>query len=78
MISVVIIGAGNLSIHFFEAPDKADQVSVIQWFNRKLNPIESYKNRVVITKDLTKLADADIYIDAFSLFRYVKKMKLSY
>jgi len=66
MISVVILGAGNLAVHLFEALNKADKVLVIQWFNRKLKPIESYKNRVAITNELTKLADADIYILAIS------------
>jgi predicted short-subunit dehydrogenase-like oxidoreductase (DUF2520 family) len=66
MISVVILGAGNLAIHLFEAIDKADQVSVVQWFNRTLNPIESYKNRVAITNDISKLVDADVYILAIS------------
>jgi predicted short-subunit dehydrogenase-like oxidoreductase (DUF2520 family) len=66
MISVVILGAGNLAVHLFEALNKADKVLIVQWFNRKLDPIESYKNRVTITNDLTKLADADIYILAIS------------
>ena len=62
MISVVILGAGNLAVHLFEALNNADQVSVVQWFNRTLNPLESYKNRAAITNDISKLVDADVYI----------------
>lgn len=66
MISVVIIGAGNLAIHLFNAFHKAKNVSVAQWFNRNLKPLESYKNRISITNDISKLVDADIYIMAIS------------
>ena len=39
---------------------------MIQWFNRTLKPIESYKNKVAITNEIDKLVDADIYILAVS------------
>ncbi|GAA4977143.1 Rossmann-like and DUF2520 domain-containing protein [Algibacter aquimarinus] len=66
MISVVILGAGNVATHLFKGFRKADNVSVIQWFNRSLSSISSYKNEVDITDDLSKLKDADIYILAIS------------
>lgn len=66
MITVVILGAGNLAIHLFDVFNKAENVSVIQWFNRTLKPVEPYKNKVTITDDLSKLVEADIYILAVS------------
>jgi predicted short-subunit dehydrogenase-like oxidoreductase (DUF2520 family) len=66
MISVIILGAGNVATHFFKAFSKAENVSVIQWFNRNLKAIESYKNSVDVTDDLSHLKDADIYILAVS------------
>jgi len=66
MISVVILGAGNLATHLFKAFNKAKSVTVVQWFNRDLQSIEAYKNSVSITKDISKLVDADIYILAIS------------
>ena len=66
MITVVILGAGNLAVHLFSAFNKAKNVTVIQWYNRTLKPIESYKNKVDITNDLSKLVVADIYILAVS------------
>jgi len=66
MISVIILGAGNVATHFFKAFDKAENISVIQWFNRSLKSIDAYKNVVEITDDLSKLANADVYILAVS------------
>lgn len=66
MISVVIIGAGNLATHIFKAFNKANNVSVVQWFNRDLKRIEPYKNSISITNDFSKLVDADLYILAIS------------
>ena len=66
MITVVILGAGNLGIHLFNAFEKADNISVNQWYNRNLNRIEPYKHRVAITNDISKLVDANIYVLAIS------------
>lgn len=66
MISVVILGAGNVATHLFKAFNKADNISVNQWFNRNLNSIYSYKNEVDIIDDLSLLKDADVYIIAVS------------
>jgi predicted short-subunit dehydrogenase-like oxidoreductase (DUF2520 family) len=66
MISVVIIGAGNVATHVFKAFNKTEQISVIQWYNRSLNALVSYKNQVDITDDLSQLKTADLYILAVS------------
>ena len=36
MISVVILGAGNVATHLFHAFYKAENIVVNQWFNRNL------------------------------------------
>lgn len=66
MISVVILGAGNVATHLYNAFCKTKNVSVKQWFNRSLKSIDAYKNSVDITDDLLALKDADIYILAVS------------
>jgi predicted short-subunit dehydrogenase-like oxidoreductase (DUF2520 family) len=66
MISVSILGAGNVATHLFKAFHKSDKVVVNQWFNRTIKTIESYKNKVEITNDLMALKDADVYIIAVS------------
>lgn len=66
MISIVLLGAGNVATHLFKAFNYADNVSVIQWFNRNLKSLDSYKNDVAITDNLSELKSADIYIIAVS------------
>ncbi|MGM5470125.1 Rossmann-like and DUF2520 domain-containing protein [Flavobacteriaceae bacterium LMO-SS05] len=66
MISVVILGAGNVASHLFDAFKKTNKVTVTQWFNRDLKRIESFKNKFSITSDISKLVDADVYILAIS------------
>ena len=66
MISVTILGAGNVATHLFKAFQASEHVSVKQWFNRSLKTIERYKNEVEIIKDLSKLKQADVYILAVS------------
>ncbi len=66
MISVVILGAGNVATHLFDAFDKTNKVAVIQWYNRNIESLNSYKNKVDITDDLSQLKDADLYIIAVS------------
>lgn len=66
MISVVIIGAGNVGSHLFKAFDGAKNISVKQWYSRNLSSLQSYKNRVAITDDLAQLKEADLYILAIS------------
>lgn len=66
MISVIIIGAGNVATHLFKAFQKAEQLSVKQWYNRHLNLINNHKNDVDITDELSQLKEADIYILAVS------------
>lgn len=66
MISVVILGAGNVATHLFKVFNKVEQVSIIQWYNRNINTINAYKNDVEIIDDLAQLKEADLYILAVS------------
>lgn len=66
MISVTLIGAGNVATHLFKSLIKLNQISVKQWFSRDLNIITHYKNQVDITDDINTLTDADVYIIAVS------------
>jgi len=66
MISVVILGAGNVATHLFKGFSKTSEVSVVQWYNRSLSAIQSYESIVDITNDLNTLKDADVYILAVS------------
>ena len=66
MISVVLLGAGNVATHLYKAFSIAEDVAVIQWYNRTLSSISSYVNEVDTTNDLSQLKEADIYILAVS------------
>ena len=66
MISVVLLGAGNVATHLYKTFKKSDKVVVKQWFNRHLEAIQTYQNEVSITNDLSELQEADVYIIAVS------------
>ncbi len=66
MISVTLIGSGNVAIHLFKAFNKASNVIVNQWFSRDLNSIKGFNSKTSIIDNLSKLTEADIYILAIS------------
>jgi predicted short-subunit dehydrogenase-like oxidoreductase (DUF2520 family) len=66
MVSVVLLGAGNLATHLFKAFSNSDKITINQWFNKSISAIEQYKNKVAITDDITQLVLADVYIIAVS------------
>ena len=66
MISVVILGAGNVASHLYKAFSSSENVNVKQWYNRNIDRIASFKHEVAITDDISKLIEADIYIISVS------------
>ncbi len=64
MINVVVLGAGNVGQHLINAFIKADEVSLVQVYNRTLSHIAQFKQDTIITDDLSALAKADVYIIA--------------
>jgi predicted short-subunit dehydrogenase-like oxidoreductase (DUF2520 family) len=66
MISVIILGAGNVATHLYHALQIADGVTVTQWYNRSIEQLQSFKNTVEITNDISSLKSADVYIIAVS------------
>ncbi|WP_111684083.1 Rossmann-like and DUF2520 domain-containing protein [Winogradskyella tangerina] len=66
MISVVILGAGNVATHLFKAFSASNHTEVIQWYNRSYSAISSFANAVDTTDNISKLKMADIYIMAVS------------
>ncbi|MDG5493167.1 Rossmann-like and DUF2520 domain-containing protein [Psychroserpens sp. SPM9] len=66
MISVVILGAGNVAHHLYKAFSSSENVTVKQWYNRHIDAISSYKHDLNITDDISQLVEADVYIIAVS------------
>ncbi|GAB4160881.1 MAG: DUF2520 domain-containing protein [Winogradskyella sp.] len=66
MITVTILGAGNVATHLYEAFKSAKGITIKQWYNRTYTDISSYANDVNTIDDLSQLENADIYIMAVS------------
>lgn len=66
MISVVIIGYGNVAHHLTSAFLKAKNIVVKQVYNRSLNKLNNLKIKILKTNKLSELVDADVYIIAIS------------
>ncbi|WP_178984151.1 Rossmann-like and DUF2520 domain-containing protein [Winogradskyella helgolandensis] len=66
MISVILLGAGNVATHLYKAFSNSENISITQWYNRTRASISSYANEVDITDSLDELKEADIYIMAIS------------
>ncbi|MDW5288448.1 Rossmann-like and DUF2520 domain-containing protein [Formosa sp. PL04] len=66
MISVVLLGAGNVATHLYKVFQNSDQINVTQWYNRHIDKISTYKNEVDVTNDVKTLKTADVYILAVS------------
>ena len=66
MISIVLLGTGNVASNLFEAFTKTDEVELKQVYGRNLLALEPFKNTVPSITSLDKLATADIYLLAIS------------
>ncbi len=66
MISVTLLGAGNVASHLFKAFNATNAVSITQWYNRNLEKIAIAKSQVEVIDDLAALQPADVYILAVS------------
>lgn len=66
MISVVIIGYGNVAHHLINAFSEAKKVNLIQIYNRSIKKIEHLKEKKNITNNLQDLKKANIYIISVS------------
>ena len=62
MITVTLLGAGNVGQHLYLAFLTSKKVQVTQWYNRTLDRIQKFKNNVAITNNLCDLQQSDIYI----------------
>lgn len=66
MISVIIIGYGNVAYHLTYAFLKSESVNVVQVYNRSIKRIEHLEEKTLITNNLKHLKKADIYIISVS------------
>lgn len=64
MLSIVIVGTGNVAKHLFNAFAKSEEVKIVQVVGRNQNSLEGFSNIVPFSNDFTQIATADVYIIA--------------
>ena len=64
MISVVVLGAGNVGSHLVRIMQSVKKVNLFQWYSRDKNSIKSDTKDIELCNDLKNLKTADIYIIA--------------
>ena len=62
MIKISIIGAGNVGINMFQTLRKKKDVKIVSLFNRSIEKILGYRNKIFITNDINEIKISDIYI----------------
>jgi predicted short-subunit dehydrogenase-like oxidoreductase (DUF2520 family) len=66
MISIVILGTGNVAKHLFDAFLVQSDIEIVQVYGRNKNSLSHFKNEVNSTSEISKLKPADVYILAIS------------
>lgn len=66
MITVVLVGTGNVAQNLFQGFAKASDISVIQVVGRDIGHLNFAKDTAQVTTDLTQILPSDIYILAIS------------
>jgi predicted short-subunit dehydrogenase-like oxidoreductase (DUF2520 family) len=66
MISIVILGTGNVAKHLFKAFKAQEELEVVQVYARNPKTLSHFGANTKTTSDLTKIEAADIYVLAVS------------
>jgi len=66
MISVIILGTGNVGTHLINAFLNTKNVKLIQVYSRKESSLKFIEDKVTTTTKLNELKEADVYIIAIS------------
>lgn len=64
MLSIVIVGTGNVARHLFNAFAESREVKVVQVVGRNKNCLERFSKMCTISNDFAQIATADVYIIA--------------
>ena len=66
MISVIVLGAGNVGTHLCKAINDAKNLKLVQWYNRSKSNNSTKNTDIEKCYNLDNLASADVYIIAVS------------
>ncbi|MEZ4811309.1 MAG: Rossmann-like and DUF2520 domain-containing protein [Allomuricauda sp.] len=64
MITIVLLGTGNLAKHLFEAFSATDGAQVVQVVGRNMDSLSRFSKMSAISNDFSAIADVDVYIIA--------------
>jgi len=62
MIKIILLGAGNVGHHLYNAFNKTSQIDLSQWYCRDSRTILYDNPNTEIINDLSKIKNADVYI----------------
>ncbi len=66
MIKVVLLGAGNVATHLFNAFKFVDNVNIVQVYNRSQEKLSYFEGKTATTSNLNNIIEADIYLISVS------------
>ncbi|MCM4153013.1 DUF2520 domain-containing protein [Arenibacter sp. N53] len=66
MISVVILGTGNVAKHLFDVFWDIEEINVLQVLGRKKKKLAYFKEKVATSTDFSNIDNADIFLIAVS------------
>lgn len=66
MLSIVILGTGNVAQNLFHALEASEQVKVVQIVGRNQNALKKYHDKVHVSTTFEHIKDADVYVIAVS------------
>lgn len=81
MISISILGTGNVAKHLLDTFSKYKEIKVNQVIGRNLDALAYYRNKTKTSSNFKSIADSDIYIIAVSddaissISRFLKEKK---
>ncbi|RYC51363.1 Rossmann-like and DUF2520 domain-containing protein [Flagellimonas olearia] len=64
MLSVVILGTGNLAKHLFTAITETDGAQVVQVVGRNRDRLKWFSEKTAISNDFSSVVEADVYLIA--------------
>lgn len=66
MITIVLLGAGNVATHLYKAFEVSNKTQVIQVYNRSKKALKSFPSVIDKTSSLSEIKVADLYIIAIA------------
>jgi len=66
MLSIVLIGSGNVAVQLAKNLQKANHVKLLQRYSRSVKNTEYFDKTIPVTNNLKKLKEADLFIIAIS------------